>query len=50
MSLASTDPDFDQADSLLRTAPMALQRGLSSAAVVVKASDAKAMTDAALVR
>ena len=45
---ADVDPNFNQADALLRTAHLALQRVLSSAPQVVKASDMKALTDAAL--
>jgi hypothetical protein len=43
-----TDPGFDQVDTLLRTAHLALQRVLASAPIVMRASDAKALTDAAL--
>ena len=48
VSDADVDPNFNQADALLRTAHLALQRVLSSAPQVVKASDMKALTDAAL--
>jgi hypothetical protein len=47
-SNAVTDPEFDQADTLLRTAHLALQRVLSGTPVVQKASDKKSLTDAAL--
>jgi hypothetical protein len=43
-----TDPGFDQVDTLLRTAHLALQRVLASTPIVMRASDAKALTDAAL--
>ena len=45
---ADSDPDFDQADALLRTAHLALQRVLQSTPAVTKASDMKSLTDAAL--
>lgn len=42
-----TDPDFDQADALLRTAHLALKRVLRSHPRISTPQDAKAMVDAA---